>query len=408
MNPRTQTLLALLALSLLWVPLVFASTGEVTIAYSGLTRTREATVERIAQIQPGMSAEELDVEAVRDRLLRSGLFADVDVSLDTESTVLTIAVEERWTLIPVPFFSVDSQSVRGGFALLESNLVGSGYAGLFAGFFGSDGYQVMSGFIASSVGVRGPGFAVFAALGQSAVETSDTANELVERFDLQRYSLAARVTLRPNERLSPVLGASLKREAASPGDAPIGTTPDSVTVIEPAAGLEWENLRYVSFFNRGTTARAVYRHGFSVDGGAVSVAASLDAAWTIAIADRHRLQFDYRGLASDADGLQVERPAGPGFRVLPSGRVTAARYSAAGVTAEVPVLVRRWGTVTLSGFYDGGVLAGGASGDTGYHGPGGSVALYLARIALPAVGVTVGYNVDSGFLAASALVGFSM
>lgn len=75
--------------------------------------------------QNAESIPEIDSTAVKTCILNSQLFADASIELDSDS--ITVSIDERWTLIPVPIISSGSDGGTSiGVFLLEQNFLGRG------------------------------------------------------------------------------------------------------------------------------------------------------------------------------------------------------------------------------------------------------------------------------------------
>lgn len=79
------------------------------VAFEGLSRTHEPWIRDFILIRPPEAVSELDLAAIRGKLLSTGVFRGVETSLEAKAgggNRLVITVKEQWTLIPV---------IRGGY-----------------------------------------------------------------------------------------------------------------------------------------------------------------------------------------------------------------------------------------------------------------------------------------------------
>ncbi|WP_028974184.1 POTRA domain-containing protein [Spirochaeta cellobiosiphila] len=93
----------------------------------GLQRTKKFIVLDLLSVKKGDEYTEETNEKVKQDLLKSGLFFDIETefnSIDEDTGELTIFLQEKWTLIPLPFATVSSGNISGGLFLLDSNLLG--------------------------------------------------------------------------------------------------------------------------------------------------------------------------------------------------------------------------------------------------------------------------------------------
>jgi hypothetical protein len=112
-----------------------------TITIEGLRKTREPVVRDLIPAAVGDTFTTATVQSVTDALVDSDLFAEVVVSAIPveDGAELVVTVDEKWTIVPIPFVSTNGSSFDGGLILLESNLFGRNKQLISAGFAGSGG-----------------------------------------------------------------------------------------------------------------------------------------------------------------------------------------------------------------------------------------------------------------------------
>ena len=102
--------------------------GDIAVTVAGATRTKERFVESLAKkcLKKGdyRSWETVDAGALSQCISNSRLFRSVDVVLGAAE--LKVTVNERWTLIPVPYVYSSNDKRAAGLFIFESNLLGYG------------------------------------------------------------------------------------------------------------------------------------------------------------------------------------------------------------------------------------------------------------------------------------------
>ncbi|RKG84903.1 FtsQ-type POTRA domain-containing protein [Corallococcus terminator] len=117
-------------------------TGRIEhIELQGNTRTQDSVIVRALRMAPGDSLTTGDVAELKRRLLNLKLFTSVEVSTRAEGTgvALQVAVEERWTLLPIPVFTSSNGQWQAGVFAVETNLLGLNKTVVFGGLGGNRG-----------------------------------------------------------------------------------------------------------------------------------------------------------------------------------------------------------------------------------------------------------------------------
>jgi outer membrane protein insertion porin family len=98
----------------------------VKIKVTDITKTGRNTVLDIAGFEEGKNIVEADLEGVKQRLLASGLFKEVKVSLERAAggVNLLISAKDKISWFILPTFSYSESNYGGGVALGETNLFG--------------------------------------------------------------------------------------------------------------------------------------------------------------------------------------------------------------------------------------------------------------------------------------------
>jgi len=95
-----------------------AGGGEKIINVYGLTKTKESVIRTELQLYPDMTEEQ-----IKQQLLQTGLFSDVNVTRTDEKT-LNINVQEKWTTIPILKFNSGGGAKQTILGVYDPNIAG--------------------------------------------------------------------------------------------------------------------------------------------------------------------------------------------------------------------------------------------------------------------------------------------
>jgi outer membrane protein assembly factor BamA len=397
-------------------PAFVAEHGELLVSrvdYSGNTRTKRRAIAELTGIAAGMRVSEIDPEAARQGLLKAGIFSEAALGVDIEdgAAVVTVAVKEKWTFIPIPSGYYGSGGWSAGIDLLEYNFLGLRKTLVIGG---SDSNLGLSGTVAyidpRFLGAKTT-FKAFASYGKSTEEAHFMDDDAYASFDETTADAGLYLEYPSEGELRADVELTLRYTGVGVRDlAPYPELYGETLVLIPGVGFTYDGQRFTGYHESGPTASATYTHGFSlrdlpsydsVDASAeLELGTFLDGLADLGLVGRYGSRpFQTLGSLS-----------GSGYRTLPQGYSYSARNAAAYASLELPFVKAAWCVMTAGAFYEGGVYATGLDGDTvaAFHGPGLSYRLYLKSVALPAIGIDAAYNVPAGAWVMSAHLGVSL
>jgi Surface antigen variable number repeat len=418
--PHSAWLLLFTCLVLILPPPLFAAEDAPQIAsirIEGLRRTRESVIINLIEIRPGDPVTEGLESEIEARLIKSGLFADVAVSLvhgknrnlddpAFGSVDLIIVLDEKWTLVPIPYFSSDGDEFSGGLILLESNLLGWNKQLISAGFGGTAGFSGF--FLYLDPSLFGSNWSLSLSTGSGTAETENLRpdGELVRKLNLTQQNAAFGI----GYRLSPEVRARMRLAVATwqideftPG---LDTTEiEDGNYIEPAIQLRYDATRPLDVLLVGPEAEISARGVSSQGGWEVSGRGS----FSFPLFKNHRLRLAGSGGYGEMPPLAEQQISGrDGYRTLPYQAVSADRWSSAAVFYDLPVASAGWGALVLSQYWEGGIYDTEVLQPQLFYGPGGGFRVYIRKIAIPALGLDVAYNMADPDWVFSFTVGMRM
>ncbi|MDC0707863.1 BamA/TamA family outer membrane protein [Stigmatella sp. ncwal1] len=380
------------------------------IEVQGNTRTQDLVILRALRITPGDAIKPEMQGELRRRLLNLKLFKSVEVLTQPGSAgvVLQVVVEERWTLLPVPFFSSAKNRWQVGIFALESNL------------FGLNKLLVAGGVLSNR---GGSAFALYKDPSILGSRWTGDLSFLFSRADRERYKEDAIADSYEDQRLD--LGAVLGYQLTPELNAGAGVfsltnrpslregytlSPSRSEVHGVTVAAEYQGQDFHFYFNEGLSARVRYREGLDFLGSSRSLRQlSLGASYTQALFKDHSLTLT---------GAYERSKGEPTLdAVLLGGRTGSRGFVNAGLWAEeagtftveyqAPLWSPRFATFTAHAFVDVGAVRWNSH-PTRYVAPGVGLRAYLRNLAIPAVGVEVTRSAETGKLVPSVAVGFAM
>ncbi|HPA71262.1 MAG TPA: hypothetical protein PKY31_03275 [Spirochaetota bacterium] len=391
-----------------------AAHGDMPIAeirVTGLVRTRPGYVLGHTDSRPGEPLSGFRPHDLVNHLKRRNIFSDIDIQYLDEGgkAVIQIAVKEKWTLIPLPFYYSNSNNTSYGFYLLESNLFGYGKS-LFLGGTGSTlGWNGMLGYIDPEVAGSDFRLNLFLSYKNTIYRNGDIHGNIEREYHALERFVRIDAGYSFNSALAVYLSGAHRVYDVDEGYAEGFNLPASQEQVAVSAIADIRKQVFYEYFYYGLTGRIEAARHVPADG-------SYDEFSTfecrLMYAERffsyNRISLALAGYAGNAPDVALNRIGGkPGFKTLPAEIIVSRRHLSGTLSWERPVLRFNWGAVTLLAFWEQGAYDDG-SGIQRFYGPGAGVLVYLKRVAFPAVGFNYAVNLDTREGEFSASVGFSM
>jgi hypothetical protein len=401
----------------------------VTVRIDGLRKTQESVVLDLINLERNDLLDAVTVQEVEDTLVKSDLFAAVtvyvvpagwepdEIPLDrvletapvppaTGPADLRVLVDEKWTLVPIPFFSSGGDGFSGGLILLESNLFGRNKQLITAAFGGTGGFSGFFLYADPSVFSSNWTASLSAAAGRSEEETLRPDGETVRAFTVNQQSagLGIGYRLTPELNVRTRLGVSTWRvDEFTPGldDEEI----EDGSYLEPQIGVNYEKTRPIDVLLVGPSVSAAARYVTLDDGWEVSAR----AGWALPVFETHRVRILGSGGYGEMPAIaETGVSARDGFRTLPYQATTADRWASGSLFYDLPVMSAGWGALVLSHYWEAGAYETETLSPQPFYGPGGGFRVYIRQVAIPAVGLDVAYNLADPAWVFSFTVGAQM
>ena len=399
-----------------------AQTGETAkpegiitrIEVSGLRRTQDSVVQALLRSYRGEVAGRVDPNAVAARLLETGIFEDIQVTLRPDrgdgDYTLVVAVREKWTIIPVPIFAASSDGITAGAALIDANALGLNHKLFLLGLWISDGWLSGIAYSTGSESSHKIGLSTSLFYSRQERKLVDPEDRDLRRFSADDLSteVGLGIPLSGPLRLSVGLGfRDLSVSSATEPTTAAFPQGESGRYLNPKVGVSARSSRWDGVFLSENTGTLRYTYHGALQGQTYQDVA---LGFQVQVAPLPGLRFGLRGteLYGFDVPLALEIPAAEaGISILPSN-YHAATLSAGAFTAEGRLFSFRWGVISALVGYQGAFTQGLLTGPRWDQGPTAGLRLYVARVAIPAIDVGVAYNLSTALFRATFGVGMRM
>jgi len=382
-----------------------------TISIEGLQRTRERTVLDILPVSVGDEISDTSIELIRNELIDSGIFAEVEVRVDPipgapDESELVVILDEKWTLVPVPFFSTNGETSSGGLILIESNLFGRNKQLIAAGTIGTDGFGGFLLFVDPSIRGSRWNVSTNVATGRDDTEALLTDGTLVRRYEFDRNALGIGIGYKVHPDVNVRAGLGLSSIRLIDYEAGLDERePEDTVFLEPEVRIEYDGTVPLDVLRRGPEAETAFRYVTEENGWELRGM----ARYNFGIAGYQRLRILAAGGFGDMPTLaETDISSRDGFRTVPYQATRADDWGSGAIAYDLPVLRGGWGALVLSHYWEAGSWDSDAHARQFFYGPGAAFRVYIRQVAIPALGIDYAYNLESSDFVFSLTVGARM
>ena len=369
------------------------------IQIQGLRRTKPAVLLDMLEGFKGKPAEELDKKKLEAELQKTQLFSLTDATVS--GSTLYITVEEKFSLLPIPFAYAASDSWGGGLVVLDSNAFGIMDQAAVGGFITSSGWRALASYSHTQKPHSPFGWSVSANGGKSQNRVREEDGTLLLSYDSSAFSASAGL----NRRLAPWLRASVssgvdicKVDDGSPASQMV--IPITLTLTASTASWDGTFLNTI-YLSASTTYNFSQWHNDNY----CTLAAR--AGWQQHLVQRLRLIAQGGIFYSPAVPVVFARNQNAVQVCVINNAYRASSMVGAGAGLEWGIANTSFGVPSFYAQYQAVWADGIISDEIVGHGPVAGFKFYLKKFAFPAVDIFTAYNVKTGLFRTSAGAGFS-
>ena len=377
------------------------------LSVTGLRRTSRSTAERPLRKFIGMEAGELDPDEVRAAIMNTGFLEPLSVEI--EDQILSVKVREKWSIFPIPVFMANSEGIMAGLAFFDANAFGWGDKFFIAGLYQTDAWAATVGYLHNSPEERLPGWNVMAAFTRGERHDRNQNNEELRRFELDSISAGAGLNfplLKDTDLLSAAVTVSYNEKNLRKKESAQNAPDEDLRLFGASTELSARKSSWDGYLLSQESASLRYSYRTTFNGFSYQ-SVRFRGTWEKSLVPGFRLNlrtgFVYE---PEAPILFESSPFAVQVAILPRD-FSARNYAGASAGLEKYIFKISAGTLSLAAAYQVVYSQGSVLEDSLDHGCQGMLTFYLNRIAIPALGLGIAYNVREKYLQGSFALGMT-
>ncbi|MDL2229006.1 BamA/TamA family outer membrane protein, partial [Treponema sp. OttesenSCG-928-L16] len=380
------------------------------ISIEGLKRTKVYIAERPLQKFIGMKAELVDFDEVKAAVLGTGILDPLEVEIrdntDLSGKILRVKVHEKWTIIPIPVFFAGSGGISAGAAFMDMNAFGINDKFALSGMYRSGGWMAAAFYMHAPGQSLFPGWNAALMYSRTEEDVGDQEDRSIRTFGLQRIRGSLGLSYGFGEYVSASLSAGYDDKSIKKIDKPRAVPESGSRHIETAASLSFNKNFWDGYFLSQAGFRAAFSYAFALESSSyysVETSAVYEKSIVPGFRTSLRAALIY---APDAPALCESSPASAGTDILPRS-FSARNYAASSLGFEKYLFRMKMGVFSISAAYQVVYSEGPILGDRFDHGIAGALRFYMTRLAMPALGMGLSYDIEASHVQAYFSLGMS-
>jgi hypothetical protein len=378
------------------------------VSVSGLRRTRPRIAEQALEKFIGREAAGIDLNEVKAALLDTGIMDPLSVEiLDAGNGAplsagsgkqIRAVVREKWSVFPIPVLFFGSGGMSAGGAFFDANAFGLNHKAAVAGMYLDPGWMVMGMYNTTAQQGR-PGWSGSVFFSQDERRDGDQKDKTLRKFDVDSLNISAAVNFQFTESLGSALrlGYTNRMPRESAGARFLSMGPEF-----SARRSSWDG-----YLLSEESLSLSYRYMQGLDSPSFN---SLRLRLTYQKSIIPGFRADIRtGLLYEPEVplLFESSPEDAEVSILPRS-FSARHYAGFSLGLEKYLFKFSFGTISLLAAAQMVYSQGSILEDQFDYGIASSVSLYLSKLAIPALGAGVAYNIDKDHFQFSFSMGMSL
>ncbi|MDR1596445.1 MAG: hypothetical protein LBR99_01945 [Treponema sp.] len=381
------------------------------VSVTGLTRTKPHVAEYPLKKFIGQDGMGIDFNDVYAAIAGTGILEPLSIGIeetpDRDGMILTVAVREKWAFFPIPVFFADSNGTLGGGAvLMDANAFGLNDKFIAAGTYSN------SGWFASLIYQNTPdrehslGWNIMGTYGRQTQRDTDQHKTNLRKYGQDIIIGGMGIKYPVTDVFTVSTSLSFSRRSIRESEDSLLPPEKGILAVEINPALELNRSHWDGYLLSQRSAKLDY--AFMPVINAVPLhTLSLRGNYEIPVVPGFKAGF--RGgirYSPGAPPLLESSASSVGFSIFPS-TFSAQHYAGAALGFEKYLYKFSQGTMAFLTSYQTVYSYGPILEHEFDHGVTGALNLYLSRIAIPAMGIGVSYNVAAGEFAFSFNMGTS-
>jgi hypothetical protein len=381
------------------------------VSVQGLKRTKPHVAEYSLQKFIGQDGMLLDINEVHAAIIATGILEPLSIGMepteDQKGLILTVEVREKWAFFPIPVFFMDSGgNMQGGGALMDANAFGLNDTFIVAGLYGTSGWLASVIYNCTPERKRLPGWNIMGMYGRQNQQDTDQHKAELRNYEQRTIVGSLGIRYPATEYFTASASFSLREQSISGGESPREVPDRGIFAVGINPSLEISRNRWDGFLLSQQRASLDYDLMLPSDCSplhAVSVRANYELSIVPGFKAGIRGGIHY---ALNTLPILESSASSVDIAILPNS-FSAQNFAGASLGFEKYLHQFSQGTLAFLASYQAVYSYGPIIRDQFDHGVAATLNFYLSRIAIPAVGLGVSYNVAKDEYTAVFSIGMS-
>ena len=374
----------------------------------GLKRTRPHVARYPLERFIGMERTAFDPNEVFAIVKDTRILEPVSAELIENEYGLTlrVTVEEKWSIFPLPLIMAGSGGTNFGLFILDLNAFGLLDMLVLGGTYSSIGWSAMAMYNHTAKHNGLPGWNGMFIYGRLEREAAGRDEKIHRRYttDQLRFSLGLNYLFM--DLVTGSVALSFSDISLKNNDNILNPPEHGAAYIGINPGLSMRRSSWDGIFLSQKNISLGYSYNLAISGSSYHQA-EFRGSYEQSLVPGFRLNIRSGGVwKSTSDPLSEEGPQKAQVAILPRN-YSARHYAGFAAGLEKHLFRSRWGTLSVQASWQGVFSYGSISDFELNHGPAGGLNFYLSRLALPAIGGGIAYNMNSGLYQISFNMGMS-
>ena len=378
----------------------------ISIEVIGLKRTKPHIAHYPLEKFIGREASSLDLNEIEAVIKDTGIMELVKTELvEAENgLILRLTIEEKWAIFPFPLIMAGSGRYSFGFFLADMNAFGLRDQAAFGGIYSSSGWMAMAMYNHTPNRKGQFGWNSIFFFSRQEEEDEDKNQRVHRQYTADQLRFSFGVFYPFSDHITGSATASFSNITLQNNNKALNPPKNGAMLLGISPGFSLRYSDWDGYLLSQQSLSLTYQYNFAITGSSYQQT-YLKAVYEKSLIPGFRLNLR-SGVVwkSGRDPLNEESPQRAQIDILP-WKYSARNY--AGFSAGLEKHLFNTGPGVLSALFSWQcVFSNGLiSGSEFNNGPSGGIRFYLSRLALPAMGANIAYNMNSGLVQLSFNVG---
>ena len=379
-----------------------------SIEIIGLKRTKPHIAKYPLEKYLGQEREAFDENDVFATVKNMSVLEPILVELieSADGLVLRVTVEEKWTIFPFPLIFAGSGETYFGLFLFDANAFGQRDTAVLGGAYGSNGWSAIAMYNHTPNRKGRPGWSGVFMFSHQEKEDVDKDEKINRKYSADRIIVSTGLNYSFTEVVNGSVSVYFSDISLRDNDDFFNPPENGATLFGINPRFSLRQSSWDGYFLSSQSISFEYSYNFAISGSSYHQV-EFRGNYEQPIIPGFRFNIRSGGSwKSTEDPLFEDGPQKAQVTILPR-KYSALHYAGLSAGLEKYLYNNRWGTLSVQGAYQC-VFSYRLDSDFEFdHGPSTGVVFYLSRVALPALGTGLAYNVVSGLFQFSFSMGMS-